>query len=213
MMLRPIAIFSVIIGLAIAVSSCKKEDDPVEVPDPFAVSFEVNGVEYVYEDGENNYGNGPGIDTYLDSAGTLHSQFTTFIRSSFDPDYENDILTIQIVKFFNDTLPVSYGTSFSMFDEGIYNYGSWNSDTSYLGIDGAVITYTDGVGKTWSSDQLYGSQANWADFEVSKHAAVDHPLFGAETVGTFECLVFDGLGDQLEIRNGSFKARTIYQTE
>ena len=205
-----LGLIALALGLAISACNTETDNDPPEDND-FLVSFEADGVQKLYEDGANNYGNGPGINSYPDSVGRLHSQFTTFIRSAFDPDYENDILTIQMVKFFADSDQVAYGTSFLMFDEGVYNYGSWNEDSTFLGIDGAVITYTDNTGKVWSSDQLYGVQESWASFEITDHRAVDDFQFGAKTKGNFDCRVFDGLGEHVDLRNGTFHARTIFQ--
>lgn len=206
-----------LVGLAFIASVAFACNTPDETPDPpdnrFYIEFTADGAEVLYEDGVNNYGNGPGIDSYPDSAGRLHSQFTTFIRSALDPNYDNDILTIQMVRYWPDTSWVSYNTSFLMFDEGMYEYGSWNEDSTYFGIDGAVITYTDGNGKNWSSDQLYGNQESWANFEISNHIAATETQFGAKTKGTFNCRVFDGLGESVDLRNGSFHARTIFQHE
>ncbi len=200
------------IVLLLAVASCNtKTETPTPEDNDFFVAFEANGTSLHYDDGVDNYGNGPGIDSYPDSAGRLHSQFTTFIRSALDPEYENDILTIQMVRFFADSSLVSYNTSFLMFDEATYGYGSWNEDSTYLGMDGAVITYTDSEGKIWSSDQLYGTQESWADFEITEHKAVDESQFGAKTKGTFNCRVFDGQGGHTDLRNGTFHARTIFQ--
>ena len=196
----------------LAVASCNTKTENPDPEDNFIyVSFEIDGMEKLYQDGVNNYGNGPGISSYPDSAGRLHSQFTTYIRSALDPEYENDILTIQMVRFFSDSSFVTYGTSFLMFAEGAYAYGSWNEDSTYFGIDGAVITYTDEAGKIWSSDRLYGMQESWADFEIREHRAVDEEQFGAKTKGTFDVRVFDGLGGFLDLRNANFHARTIFK--
>lgn len=203
------------LGLSIGIISCNvdDDDDTFSPPEPFFTEFTIDTTQIRYVDGENNYGNGPGIRSYPDSAGTLHSQFTVFIRWAENPDYLNDILTIQMVRFVNDTNPVEFATSFQLFDEGVYDYGSFNEDSTYLGINGAVVTFTDSTGKVWSSDLLYGAQENWADFEITKHMAVLQDFYGAETEGTFNCRVFDGLGNSLDLRNGSFKARTIYKPE
>lgn len=198
--------------IVIAIFACNtKTEGPTPQDNRFFVEFTAETNEVLFEDGINNYGNGPGIASYPDSAGRLHSQFTTFIRSALDPHYENNIITIQMVKYWPDSSWVSYNTSFLMFDEGVYDYGSWNEDSTYFGIDGAVITYTDTVGKIWSSDQLYGSQEGWADFEITEHRATDDTQFGAKTKGTFNCRAFDGMGGSIDLRNGSFHARTIFQ--
>ncbi|MFM1876596.1 MAG: hypothetical protein RL266_2333 [Bacteroidota bacterium] len=196
----------------LVIASCNTKTENPDPEDNFIyVSFEKDGNQVIFQDGVNNYGNGPGISTYPDSAGRLHSQFTTFIRSALDPDYENDILTIQMVRFFSDSSFVTYNTSFLMFDEGTYDYGSWNEDSTYFGIDGAVITYTDENGKIWSSDRLYGMQESWADFEVTEHMAVDEDQFGAKTKGNFNVRVFDGTGGFVDLRNANFQARTIFK--
>ena len=193
-------------------SSCNtKTELPPPVDNYFFIQFEADGTGILYEDGIDNYGNGPGIDSYPDSAGRLHSQFTTYIKSALDPDYENNILSIQMVKFLQDSSSVSYNTSFLMFDEGNYGYGSWSEDSTHLGIDGAVMIYTDENGKVWSSDQLYGTQETWANFEINDHLAIADSQFGAKTKGTFNCRLFDGQGGQIDLRNGSFHARTIFQ--
>ena len=196
----------------LAFASCNTKTENPDPEDNFIfVSFEIDGTETLYRDGVNNYGNGPGISSYSDSAGRLHSQFTTYIRSALDPDYENSILTVQMVRFFSDSSFVSYGTSFLMFDEGSYDYGSWNEDSTYFGIDGAVITYTDETGKVWSSDRLFGTQESWADFEITEHRAAYEEQFGAKSKGAFNVRVFDGMGGSLDLRNGNFHARTIFK--
>jgi hypothetical protein len=200
--------------IATMVFGCNTTTETLDPPDNrFYVEFTADGEEVLYEDGQNNYGNGPGIESYPDSAGRLHSQFTTFIRSALDPNYDTNILTIQMVSYWPDTIWVLYNTSFLMFDEGTYDYGSWNEDSTYFGINGAVITFTDGNGKIWSSDQLYGTQESWSNFEITDHKAVDETQYGAKTKGTFECRVFDGQGESIDLRNGNFHARTIFKHE
>lgn len=195
-------------------TACNTKDElPPGEDNLFYVKFDVGSDSVYYEDGVANYGNGPGVDTYSDSAGTLHSQFSTFIRSALDPDYEHNIITFQMVKFLIDSNDLSYNTRFLLFDEGTYNYGSWSEDSTMAGVDGAIITYTDNTGKIWSSDKRYGQQESWASFEITSHTAVDDDQFGAKTKGTFHCRVFDGTGGFLELSNGSFHARTIYQQQ
>lgn len=201
--------------MAFSIVSCNtnNDDDPQGEDNRFYVQFTIGQDTILYEDGVNNYGNGPGISTYEDSIGRLHSQHTTFIRSALDPNYEDDILSIQMVKFFLDTNYPTYETDFLMFDEGTYSYGLYTTDSSTAGVSGAIITYTDGDGKVWSSDIQYGTQQAWNSFAITEHKAVDETQFGAKTRGTFNCRVFDGLGSSLDLRNGEFHARTIYRYE
>ena len=194
----------------IALSSCKKEELQQGENNLFFVEFQIGNDTVYYEDGEENYGNGPGIRTYEDSLGRLHSEYTVFKRSALTPNHTRNILGIQMVKFLTDTLFPSYNVSFSLFDEGTYGYGSYNLDSTTAGIDGTVFFYVDNDSVTWSSDVQYGMQESWADFEITSHEAVDESLFGAKTKGTFNCRVFNGSGEYLDLRHGKFHARTIY---
>ncbi len=200
----------VILGASVLqMSSCNTDNDPFVEDNLFFVEFVIDGDTIRYEDGEGNYGNGPGVESFKDSFGRNHKQLTLFIRNSFFPNYEDDNLSIQMVKFFSDTVSPSYNTEFLLFDEGQYAFGSWNGDTTNLGTDGVVITYSDSDGKVWSSDQAFGQQQGTETFEITSHLAADVNLFGAKTKGTFNCRLFDGLGGYLDLTNGQFHARTI----
>lgn len=209
-MKKSLEILAVLLTVSTYFSSCNVEDEPFIVDNLFFVQFVIDGNTVRYEDGVVNYGNGPGIASFRDSLGRIHSQFTTFIRNILAPDHEDDVLTIQMVRFSADTAWPSYNTEFLLFDEGNYNYGAWNGDSTHLGIDGVVITYTDSDGTVWSSDAAYGSQTGSESFNINLHKAEDAILFGAKTKGTFNCRVFDGLGGFLDLGDGSFHARTIH---
>jgi len=200
----------VIIATVVYFSSCNtKEELPPGEDNLFFVEFVIGSDTIYYEDGEDNYGNGPGVQSDSDSIGRLHSQYSTFIRSALSPNFEDNTFSIQMVKFFTDTSWPSYNTEFLLFDEGNYEYGSWNSDSTHLGMDGVVFTYTDNDSKVWSSDTLYGQQEGTEIFTIIDHKAVDVAVFGAKTKGIFRCRVFDGLGGFLDLESGSFHARTI----
>lgn len=198
--------------LALGVVSCNTSKHDI-IPDPEAnyfVQFVIDSDTIRYEDDLGSYGNGVGIATYSDTLGRLHSEYSTFIRNASNPNFEKNVLGIQMVKFYSDTSLPSYNERFSQFGVGSYDYGSYTEDSTTAGIDGAVIVYTDGDGKAWSSDLLYGQQESWSTFQVSSHLPSEKEQFGAKTEGAFNCRVFDGMGNQLDITNGEFKARTIY---
>ncbi len=197
------------LSVSLYFNACNTDEDPPLEDNLFFVQFVIDGDTVRYEDNVGNYGNGPGVQSFRDSLGRIHSQHTTFIRNQLTPDYEDNALTIRMVQLFTDTVWPSYNTEFLMFDEGDYGYGSWNGDSTHLGIAGTVIIYTDDDGKVWSSDAVYGDQSGPETFNVSLHKAADEPLFGAKTKGTFNCRVFDGLGGFLNLESGSFHARTI----
>jgi len=203
------AIYLVLFVMLLA--SCKKDELQQGENNLFFAKFQIGNDTVYYEDGEENYGNGPGIRTYEDSLGRLHSEYTVFQRSALTPDYNRNVIGIQMVKFLTDTLFPSYNFSFSLFDEGTYGFGSYNLDSSTTaGIDGVVFFYVDNDSVTWSSDVQYGTQETWSDFAITSHKAVDEVQFGAKTQGTFNCRVFDGSGAHLDLRNGKFHARTVY---
>ncbi len=203
------AIYLVLFVMLLA--SCKKDELQQGENNLFFAKFQIGNDTVYYEDGEENYGNGPGIRTYEDSLGRLHSEYTVFQRSALTPDYNRNVIGIQMVKFLTDTLFPSYNFSFSLFDEGTYGFGSYNLDSSTTaGIDGVVFFYVDNDSVTWSSDVQYGTQETWSDFAITSHKAVEEVQFGAKTQGTFNCRVFDGSGAHLDLRNGKFHARTIY---
>ncbi|MBI1286706.1 MAG: hypothetical protein GC178_03925 [Flavobacteriales bacterium] len=203
---------ALLLAVAIAIASCNKDDENPQNGDPtaFYVEFTADGTTIRYENGVDDYGNGPGISTYEDSIGRLHSEFTTFIKSALDSDYLKNNFTIQMVKFFSDTLMPPYSASFAMFDVGTYGYGSYTLDSSTAGIDGVVISYIDSDSTFWSSDVRNGSQESWANFEITSHKASGETQFGGKTQGTFNCRVFNANGEHLDLMNGSFYARTIY---
>jgi len=207
MEMRPI-LFVLIVLLA---ASCKKDELTKGEDNLFFVEFFKNGDTTRFEDGVDNYGDGPGIRTYEDSIGRLYTEFTKYITNPLDSTHGRNTLKIQMVKFLTDTLFPTYEVSFSLFDKGVYDYGSYTLDSTTGGINGVVIEYVDNDSLLWTTDRRIGVQENWANFEITSHNAVDEELFGAKTKGTFSCRVFDGLGSHIDLQNGRFHARTIYQ--
>ena len=206
------AFFTLVFGI-VSCNTDAKDDDIFIAPDPFFVSFEIDTAETVFEDGEDFYGNAVGINWYPDTIGILYSQSTSFLRAPVISNYEDDVLKIETVKYYFDSVPPVYNEAFQLFSEGTYNYGGWSDVATNLGVDGIIITYTDSDGRVWTSDKRAGEQESWATFEITEHNAVENEQFGAETRGTFNCRVYDGVGGELDLRNGSFYARTMYQQE
>lgn len=193
------------------ITSCE-DDDPTDDPaaNPIFVEFVIDGDTIRYEDDVDGYGNGPGVDSFQDSLGRLHSQFTTFGRAPGDSTTANSFLTIQMVKLFAENLDTpAYDVEFALFNAGAYEFGSFNRDSTPLGVNGVVIAYTDADGEEWSSDVKFGTQPSGSFFTISEHTAVDATAYGAKTRGTFRCTVFDGQGGSLELNDGSFYARTV----
>lgn len=205
-----------IAGFTFFFSACENEDDDDDntpVNNSIFVEFIIDNDTVRYQDAVDGYGNGPGFDTYSDRHGTLHKVFSTFGRNYGPEDTARSVLSIQIVKFLEDTLPPSFSTAFQFFALGNLGFGSYNTDSTNVGVDGAVISYTDENGKDWSSDLLFGTQPSSSAFAINSHTAIDDPLFGAKTRGTFHCTVFDGLGGSLELKAGKFHARTIFKQQ
>lgn len=213
--MRYLRLLPVILVSMLAFTACSDDDDDDNGGTPtdntIFVEFVIGSDTLRFEDSVNDYGNGPGYNSYYDRHGRLHGQFTTFGRNPAEPENLKSVLSIQVVKFFTDTLPPPYSSEFQMFAPGTLGFGSYNTDSTNVGIDGAIIAYTDADGKDWSSDLLFGSQPGNSNFTISSHNAIDNPLFGALTRGTFHCTVFDGFGTALELKGGRFHARTIYK--
>lgn len=198
--------------LAVVLFACNTNKNDI-IPDPepgYYAQFVIGTDTILYEDGVDSYGNGVGIATYSDTLGRLHSEYSTFLRNSSNPDHDKNKLGIQMVKFYSDTAWPSFNERYAQFNTGAYDYGSYSEDSTTAGIDGVVILYTDGDGKPWSSDLQYGLQETWSAFQITSHDPSGDQQFGATTEGTFSCRVFDGAGGHLDLTNGEFKARTIY---
>ena len=199
-----------LILLSLSLFSCKKGELPNGEDNLFFAQFDKNEALIRFEDGVAGYGNGPGISTYEDSVGRLHSEFSLFITNPLDSNYGLNTLKIQMVKFLADTLYPSYEVSLAMFDQGAYNYGLYTLDSTRGGIDGIIIQYVDADSVLWTTDKRMGEQESWANFEVSSNNPVEEDLFGAKTKGSFNCRVFDGESNYLDLTNGTFHARTVY---
>ncbi|MCF8258428.1 MAG: hypothetical protein K9J06_12805, partial [Flavobacteriales bacterium] len=112
-------------------ASCDKDDDDDDSPpvdNSVFVEFILNNDTVRYQDAVNGYGNGPGFNSYADGHGTLHGLFTTFGRNIPVGDSARSVLSIQVVRFLEDTLPPSYPTEFQFFAPGTLGFGSYNTD-------------------------------------------------------------------------------------
>ncbi|MDB4655935.1 hypothetical protein OAE48_03710 [Flavobacteriales bacterium] len=200
-------LFFVLITLSFV--ACKKENEPEPVDNRLFVKFDVNGVETQFENGIDNYGNGLGRVSYLDNVGPLNSQFTLFSTDTSDSTFGRNTIKIQMVELKDDSIIPTFAQAFALFTPGIYNYGSAIEDSISGGVNGVVIEYVDSDSTVWSSDSKIEAPAEWSDFEITSHKEVDEELYAGQTKGTFNCLLFNQQGSQLELRNGSFHARTI----
>lgn len=191
-------------------ASCTKTELPKGEDNLFFVQFAKNGDTIRFEDGVDNYGNGPGVASYEDSVGRLHSELTVFVTNPADTGFGLNTLSIQMVKFFNDTRYPALETSQAMFNSGSYDFGLYTLDSSRAGIDGVVIQYVDADSTIWTTDTRLGQQESWANFQISSNTEISNKQFGAKTKGTFNCRVFDGNNNYLDLTEGSFHARTVY---
>jgi hypothetical protein len=201
----------------ISISSCKKDDPNDPTPDiPFYIQFDVNGSTVRYENGIDDYGCGAGkkhewtenLDTTCCTWAL--SEYTLFSKPTGNPDYLNNSIIVEIVELFNDS--PSFNERFNMWAIGAKEYGMWSEDEDFGSVPGSsagvVITYTDNIGKEWSSDLFFGAQDS-SVFEVAGHKAVTDELYNAISQGSFNCKLHDESGNSLTITNGEFKARTI----
>ena len=192
--------------------ACKKENDPLPVDNKLFVKFDIDGVETQFENGVYNYGNGLGRVSYLDNVGPLNSQFTLFSTDTSDASFGKNTIKIQMVEVKDDSIIPTFAQAFALFTPGTYGYGSAIEDSVSGGVNGVVIEYIDSDSTVWTSDSKIDVQATWSSFEITSHEEVDEELYAGQTKGTFNCLVFNQQGSQVELRNGSFHARTILRT-
>ena len=199
--------------LALLLGSCNQEDDPIIPEDTdFYVSFEIDGTEIRFENGVDDYGNGPGRVSYLDGVGPLNSQFTLYSTSLEDPNFGKNTFKIQMVEVKPDSISPTYQETYQLFAEGNYDYGSTIEDSVTGGINGVVIEYVDADSTVWTSDAKIDMQENWADFEINSHEDSVSDLFGGKTSGTFSCRVFNN-ENHLDLTNGIFRARTVFKEQ
>lgn len=204
-------IYAVSFGLIIA--GCNTEEDPIEPADTdFFVMFSIDGVETRFENGVNDYGNGPGRVAYLDGVGPLNSQFTFYSTSLEDPNYGRNTFKIQMVEVKTDSIVPTYQETFQLFAEGNYDFGSTIEDSITGGTNGVVIEYVDADSTVWTSDSKLNTQEGWANFEITSHEDSGSELFGGKTSGTFNCRVFNN-GNHLDLTNGTFRARTVFKEQ
>lgn len=197
------------LGFVLSHTSCDTDDDNINIPtdNTYHVQFVVNGDTLRFEDGKDGYGNGPGKTANEDSLGWNIKEFTLFIRHPDTPNFLNNSLQIDVVNRF--VISPSYDERYALFAPGTRAFGSWPADTTQTLSNGVIITYTDDNGKVWSSDLLFGSQPTSSNFEFTEHFSVDAPLFGSKSRGTFNAILRDGLGGQIQLTNGEFLARTL----
>jgi hypothetical protein len=201
------------LALALVLGSCNQEDDPIIPEDTdFFVSFEINGTAIRFENGVDDYGNGPGRVSYLDGVGPLNSQFTLYSTSLEDPNFGKNTFKIQMVEVKPDSISPTYQETYQLFTEGSYDYGSTIEDSITGGINGVVIEYVDADSTVWTSDAKIDMQENWADFEITSHEDSGSDLFGGKTSGTFNCRVFNN-GNHLDLTSGMFRARTVFKEQ
>jgi hypothetical protein len=198
---------------AVLIAGCNQDDEPIIPEDTdFYVSFLVDGVQTRFENGVNDYGNGPGRVSYLDGVGPLNSQFTFFSTSSENPSFGRNTFKIQMVEVKSDSITPTYQETYQLFSEGIYDFGATIEDSITGGTNGVVIEFVDADSVVWTTDSKLNPQEGWANFEITSHEESGSDLFGAKTTGTFNCRVFNG-GNHLDLMNGTFRARTVFKEQ
>lgn len=209
------SVVSVLISFlfVLAIASCNtKTENPEPEDTDFYVSYTLDGAEVRLQNGVDGYGNGPGRISYLDGFGPLNSQFTLFSTDIEDPDFGRNTFKIQRAELKPDSIVPTYAEAYQLFSEGTYDFGSILEDSISGGIAGVVIEYVDADSTVWTSDAKIGAQEGWATFEITSHEESGNELFGAKTSGTFNCRLFNS-GNFIDLTNGTFRARTIYEEQ
>ena len=94
--------------------------------------------------------------------------------------------------------------------KGNMSFGSIAKET-----DGIEIRWTDADGKSWSTAYGSGNQDN-SDITITEKVTIEYPsnLIGSRPLfriqGTFNCRLYDGSGNSIDVTNGKFSLLAIY---
>jgi hypothetical protein len=91
-----------------------------------------------------------------------------------------------------------------MVNTGSYPYG--RGETSSATVNGAVVTYTDNTGKTWSTE--LGAQGG-STFTITE--LVDNPLGTSGKIfsASFSCTLYDMSGGSIQLLNGKIRGKVF----
>ena len=121
-----------------------------------------------------------------------------------DPaDETRNTLIVGLLKYF-PTEP-SQSEQLAMFHTGGYSWGVGDVSTST--VNGAVVVYTDGNGKTWSTDLGAQTGSNFNITEIE-----DAAVAGGKNIRVlFNCKLYDDQGNMIPLVNGAIRGKIFYQ--
>ena len=131
--------FIVLIAVLAIVAGCNTKTEVPGSDNYFFIEFDADGSSIKYEDGVDNYGNGPGINSYPSSASRLHSQFTTYVRNALHPGTEDKIWSSD--KFYGEQLGWAHFelSSHKAVEETLFG-GKTKGTFNYLVIDDSGVS-------------------------------------------------------------------------
>jgi hypothetical protein len=184
-------------------ASCKKENSsPAESDYPYYFSANINGANIKFEADDLLSTYGCGTSAPSSSSGFHHDIYEgTVIQNPLQPAKSS--IYVHILKYFNDE--PDQAQRIAMFTLGNYGYGV--SNTSPSTVNGATVDYVDADGKSWSTQD--GSQTG-STFTITELS--DNDDFTAVKLfkATFNCKLYDGSGNSVELKNGVIKGKAIF---
>lgn len=193
--------------MAVGISSCKKKDTtPTNnnntgapaITGTYYFQAKIDGVWVTWQEDNINWGSGMGTNT-SGGGGTFDIEEYGYVED-FPGDNSGGI---GIVKT-GVIDPSDYPTRNSLFTVGAKTFGKYNATPK---VPGATVTYvTNGV--VWSSEK--GADQTGSAFSIT--AFVDNTIdIGSTKIvsATFNCKLYDNLGNTKTLTNGRFKGRII----
>lgn len=188
------------VALAIFAASCTPvpQSGTIAQIERFYTSANINGTKVEFIENENGYVNGSG------KGGTVIPAFAKYFErqaTTYAKNGENKF-TIYFMKLTENTPPSKEDIK-AIFFEGNYPFG--NSLPGYVK-EGVEIRYIDDNGVEWTS---LGEQSS-SYFEVTSHSKNENDSFTPYvTSGKFSCKLYNAEGASIEVKDGTFKGRTV----
>jgi hypothetical protein len=76
--------------------------------------------------------------------------------------------------------------------------------------NGVYVTWMDANGHNWASNNAPGTQSG-SKFTITASSAIDPTTYMATVTGTFNCILYDSVGNSLIVTGGAFKSYALLE--